>query len=338
MSRDDQEEVVGLKAVVQAVRLCEAVRKRISESELRHRAKPDGSPVTIADFGAQAVVCKILREAFPGDPVVAEENSTELRKMTEANISFLIDLVIRQTGETRETWWDSVETIYRLVDHGIGKPAGRFWTLDPIDGTNGFLSGGAYAVALALIENGKVRLGFMACPAMSWENVSGLIFMARAGADGARALTLDGMSVINHVRVRYRDDLTNATLLESVAFDPTNTLYPFLKKSAGLGMKTALMESQAKYCGVALGLGDVYLRAPNLGVVGEHAPQNIWDHAAGCVILEASGGRVTDLRGDPLDWTQGRRLEKNLGVLATNGHLHDRIVTKLRWLLGYRSG
>jgi 3'(2'), 5'-bisphosphate nucleotidase len=45
--------------------------------------KDDKSPGTVADYGAQAVVCKALLEAFPDDPVVAEEDAGELREETK---------------------------------------------------------------------------------------------------------------------------------------------------------------------------------------------------------------------------------------------------------------
>ena len=42
-------------------------------------AKKDKSPVTVADFGSQALICRALAEAFPDDPVIAEEDAVELR-------------------------------------------------------------------------------------------------------------------------------------------------------------------------------------------------------------------------------------------------------------------
>lgn len=48
--------------------------------------------------------------------------------------------------------------------NSTGGPTGRHWVLDPVDGTLGFVRGDQYAVALALIENGKVVLGVLGCP------------------------------------------------------------------------------------------------------------------------------------------------------------------------------
>jgi hypothetical protein len=60
------------------------------------------------------------------------------------------------------------------------------WTLDPIDGTKGFLRGGQYAVCLALIENAQVQLGVMGCPnllvdPLNQNGPKGCIFVAVRG-------------------------------------------------------------------------------------------------------------------------------------------------------------
>ena len=61
--------------------------------------------------------------------------------------------------------------------------------------------------------------------------------------------------------------------------------------------------------------------------------ENIWDHAAGYLVVAEAGGRVTDVHGNALDWSQGKRLENNIGVLATNGLMHDEVVRALANLL-----
>jgi 3'(2'), 5'-bisphosphate nucleotidase len=57
--------------------------------------------------------------------------------------------------------------------------------------------------------------------------------------------------------------------------------------------------------------------------------ENIWDHAAGALIVQEAGGRVTDARGADLDFGQGRQLTKNRGVIVSNGHLHAAILEAL---------
>jgi len=89
------------------------------------------------------------------------------------------------------------------------------------------------------------------------------------------------------------------------------------------------MDSQAKYGILARGDGTVYLRLPTKKAYVE----KIWDHAAGCILVEEAGGRVTDLSGKPLDFSQGKTLAKNKGVIATNGRLHDIVLGAVQTLL-----
>ena len=61
--------------------------------------------------------------------------------------------------------------------------------------------------------------------------------------------------------------------------------------------------------------------------------ETIWDHAAGSLIVEEAGGRVTDLQGVALDFTTGRKLTKNRGIIATNGPFHDQVLDAVKSLL-----
>ncbi len=91
------------------------------------------------------------------------------------------------------------------------------------------------------------------------------------------------------------------------------------------------MDSQAKYAAVARGEAEIYLRSPNARTPDYR--EWAWDHAAGSLVVEEAGGRVTDVYGRPLDWSHGRQVTGNVGVLATNGALHEAVVASLRGLL-----
>jgi 3'(2'), 5'-bisphosphate nucleotidase len=80
------------------------------------------------------------------------------------------------------------------------------------------------------------------------------------------------------------------------------------------------MDSQAKYAVLAAGAGDLLLRL--LSARHPNYREKIWDQAAGALIVEEAGGRVSDLEGQPLDFTAGRTLARNRGLLASNGYLH----------------
>ena len=82
------------------------------------------------------------------------------------------------------------------------------------------------------------------------------------------------------------------------------------------------VDSQAKYAIVAQGEAQIYLRLPTR----KDYREKIWDHAAGSIVVEEAGGRVSDVRGAPLDFGRGRTLESNSGIIATNGPIHDRVL------------
>ena len=90
------------------------------------------------------------------------------------------------------------------------------------------------------------------------------------------------------------------------------------------------IDSQCKYAAVARGDASIYLRLPTRADYRE----KIWDHAAGKYVVEQAGGRVTDVTGAPLDFSHGRRLERNLGVIATDGRFHDEVVAAVQSVLG----
>jgi 3'(2'), 5'-bisphosphate nucleotidase len=86
------------------------------------------------------------------------------------------------------------------------------------------------------------------------------------------------------------------------------------------------MDSQCKYAAVARGDADVYLRIPTSATYRE----KVWDHAAGVCVVREAGGRVTDVRGEDLDFARGRTLEGNAGVVVTNGRIHDDVMAAVR--------
>ena len=77
----ENELAVALHAVRQAALLCQSVRKEMAPGTL---SKADLSPVTVADFGSQALVARELARALPADPLVAEEDAADLRKPENA--------------------------------------------------------------------------------------------------------------------------------------------------------------------------------------------------------------------------------------------------------------
>ncbi len=318
----DRECEVAIRAVREASLLCRSVGRQIAPEVL---AKKDRSPVTVADFGSQALVCRVLAETFPADPVIAEEDSTELRQAGNA------ELRGRVLAEVRALRPEVDEpTLLKWIDQGGARAfSSRFWTLDPIDGTKGFLRSEQYAIALALIVDGTVAVAAMACPNLALEpgstGPSGAIFVAVRGR-GASVRPIDHDAPVTPIHVSPCDSTARARFCESVeSGHSAHGESAELARRLGIASPPVRLDSQAKYAVVARGEAEIYLRLPTRADYRE----KIWDHAAGVLVVEEAGGRVTDVSGRPLEFHHGRELSANRGVVVSNGPLHERIIEAL---------
>jgi 3'(2'), 5'-bisphosphate nucleotidase len=94
----------------------------------------------------------------------------------------------------------------------------------------------------------------------------------------------------------------------------------------GLRGAPARLDSQCKYAVVARGEADIYLRLP----VRPGYIEKIWDHAAGSLLVEEVGGRVTDANGRPLDFSRGRLLTENRGVVVAHAQAHAQVLAAVQ--------
>lgn len=313
----DKEMEVALAAVRMASEICRNVQHNlVSEDTL---SKKDRSPVTIADLGSQALVCREIRSVFADDVIVGEEDSEALRQNDELRrkVHSLVGEQVR--GMTESEMLDA-------IDYGSGKAEGkRFWTIDPIDGTKGFLRGDQYAVALGLIEQGRVVLGVLGCPNLSAEKGSsertGALFGAVKG-EGAFVSSLSGNDR-KKIEVDSVSDAAAACFCESVeSAHAAHDTHGRISTILGISRAPFRIDSQCKYAAVARGDASIYLRLPSK----KGYEEKIWDHAAGMIVVGEAGGRVSDIHGKELDFTAGRTLNRNTGIVATNGALHDRVI------------
>ncbi len=318
---------VAVEAVQAACRVTEQVRERLSGRDTV--TKDDLSPVTVADYAVQAVMNMILGQYFPDDPITAEEDTDELGEDAAASLRARITEAVQQEMSDKLEK-DVMEAIGRGSHPGGSE--GRFWTLDPIDGTKGYLRGDQYAIALALIENGKPMLGVMGCPRLTLHLEGGDVGpgVVLSGTDGGPARLHMHSGELRNIHVSGREDPKDMVFCESVESGHSNHRQSdAITSRLGVQSKPARIDSQAKYAVVAAGTADVYLRLPTRADYRE----KIWDHAAGYRILLSAGGTVSDVDGKPLDFSRGRRLEDNRGVVAANAVFHERIVAAVKDVL-----
>ncbi|EOY12830.1 PAP-specific phosphatase HAL2-like [Theobroma cacao] len=357
---------LAVRIVHMACSLCQKVQQRlVSSSAEQVLAKDDDSPVTIADWSVQATVSWLLSEFLEGQNVsiVAEEDVQTLSKSDAAD---LLAAVVNSVNEClaeapkyglqcpKDALGTSkiLEAISRC--NSTGGPTGRHWVLDPVDGTLGFVRGDQYAVALALIEEGKLVLGVLGCPNYPmkkellnynhqrhqtmpkslppsdiWEK--GCVMYARRGSGQAwmqplihRDTKFEWPNSARLIQVSPVDDPSLATFCEPV--EKANSNHSFtagLANSMGLKKKPMRVHSMVKYAAIARGDAEIFIKFARSGY-----KEKIWDHAAGVVIIEEAGGVVTDAGGRPLDFSRGLYLEGlDRGIIACSGlTLHDKII------------
>ncbi len=323
-----------LNTAIEAVATACAITRRL-QSERRTVAgltKTDHSPVTVADFAAQAIIGHHLQSRLADLRLVGEEEGAML---CGAGAAPLCEDV---TAALRAAWPQATpDAIVAAVDAGRHGPlTSGYWTLDPIDGTKGFLRGGQYAVSLAYLEQDQVRIAVMGCPNLAADpaapldraDARGVIVYATAGGGGwsVPATLPDATPTRLHCSADARGALRLCESVESA--HSRHDLSARLLAALGCDTSTVRLDSQAKYVVVARGQADAYLRIPRKRDYAE----KIWDHAAGSLIAAEAGATVTDAEGRPLDWSAGSELTRNRGILCAPPHWHARLLDALHRL------
>ncbi|RCK58101.1 3'(2'),5'-bisphosphate nucleotidase 2 [Candida viswanathii] len=343
-----------LEVAIVAVKRASLLTKHLSDTIVQTAksgtlTKDDKSPVTVGDFALQAIINNAIKSNFPDDEIVGEEDSLELRENGDLarQVSELIAKIQKETAEYDDVvgQLSSPDEIYKSIDFGDSKggSSGRFWALDPIDGTKGFLRGDQFAVCLALIEDGQVVLGVIGCPNLAQHIVSnkehsgvvGGLYSAIKGVGSYYSeLFTSGfvplekqkrismkthsdpreLKVVEGVEKGHSSHSTQAQIKAQLGFDPET-----------VAQQTINLDSQVKYCVLASGQADIYLRLP----ISDTYREKIWDHAAGNVLVYEAGGQVGDVTGKPLDFGKGRTLDSQ-GVIAANREIFPKVIEAVK--------
>ena len=322
-----------LQAALQAVSDACVITRQVQagSQDIAQMSKDDRSPVTVADFAAQALIARRLQQALGHVVMVGEEDSAALRAAEPSLRNAVVEALRPQWEDIREG------DVFEAIDAGgHDASADAYWTLDPIDGTKGFLRGGQYAVSLAYIEQGRVTIGVLGCPNLSADldrpfddpDPHGLICYAAAG-QGSWSRAADDSQVqplALHAGTAIPDSVRLCESVESGhgKQDFNARLVAYL----GGHSAPARLDSQAKYAVVARGQADAYVRIPSrAGYV-----EKIWDHAPGLLLATEAGAIVSDSRGAALDFSTGRELSRNHGIVCAAAPLHPRIIAAIREL------
>jgi 3'(2'), 5'-bisphosphate nucleotidase len=164
---------------------------------------------------------------------------------------------------------------------------GSFFLIDPLDGTKEFVSGrNEYTVNIALVTNGTPLLGIIGAPAL------GLIWRGLLGHGAERLVTGSGRAEPIHTRAFPKSGEPWIAAVSRSHGDPRTQSFV----AARPGAVCQALGSSVKFARLAEGIVDIYPRL---------APTHEWDIAAGCAIVTAAGGKVTDPDGAELRFGKG---------------------------------
>ncbi|KAA8652322.1 hypothetical protein EYZ11_009299 [Aspergillus tanneri] len=325
------------------------------------RDKEDASPVTVADFAAQAILIGIVKHHFPNDHVIGEESASALRqdpgliKRVWELVTLGLDGVDDQKehDEILQTMPSSPDEMLEMID--LGGAGGheddmtRAWILDPIDGTKTFVRGQQYAVSLALVEDGEQKLGVVGYPNMAYSDATSAerLMMTEDGVDvtgyGTLLSAVKGQGAFQRpmtggMCLHMAEPLIQSSVNKTELVFVEATASPYIAQDKHAAIRAQLQATapfvdlwsmQTKYGALSVGAGNAMVRIPR---EKDYCPW-VWDHAGGMLVYEESGGKLTDLDGRPFNYARGRRLMDNFGVVATLPQFHDRLLEVARQFL-----
>ncbi|KAF9772066.1 hypothetical protein IL306_010248 [Fusarium sp. DS 682] len=324
-----RELTVAISALQKAAQLSQSI---VSDKDKGAIEKDDLSPVTVADFAVQALLTATIKNAFPEDKVVGEEDASDLRQnsvLMERVWKLLEKLAGDQDTVSLCKLPESREQMCDLIDEcGASSPSstGRTWVFDPIDGTKTYLLGQLYAINMALLVGGEQTVGIVGAPNLSIDaraplkdedidpSGEGCIFFTVKGhgayirplrTDQPRKLPLHNTKDISLVTSSTVDSALSG--IHEIVASRLNIAYP----------GNDLLPWVLRWAVLAMGLGNttvwVYKRRDRYA--------KAWDHAGAMLLFEETGGKITDIHGKKIDLTAGRKMSANCGFVgAREGH------------------
>ena len=164
----------------------------------------------------------------------------------------------------------------------------RYWLVDPLDGTREFVKrNGEFTVNIALIDAGRPVLGVVLAP------VTEELFVAARGHGAWWQVQRDAEWERISTRALANPPVAAGSRSHGGSSEAT------LRRLLGEDYQLYPLGSSLKFCLIARGSADVYLR---------RGPTSEWDTAAAQCVLEEAGGAVLDLTGVPLHYNRGESL------------------------------
>jgi len=307
--------VQQIEPIITAMRHAADLCQRVQAGASAHH-KHNG-PVTIADYGAQAIIARAIHHVFPDDAIVAEENASDFKRLLrpeeQADIAAWVAAVL---GEPV-----TVQDLITWLDYGQDVASTSKWIIDPIDGTRGFIERQAYIIGVGLVEEGRAMGALMGCPTygdgellVGWDGVAYRMPLYAEGPIKPLCVSARGLG-----EPIYPVDAITAG--RAGADVEKRVKATFALQEPLLPKVYAQLEI---YAAIARGESDIFLCKPMT-----RCSRKVWDHAAGVALVEAAGGIVTDFEGASLDFSQGDTIP-NQSLIISNGRIHPYLLDTVK--------
>ena len=188
--------------------------------------------------------------------------------------------------------------------------AERVWYIDPIDGTKDFIRGeSGFAIMIGLARAGAPEVGVL------YQPTDDRLFLA---AKGSGSWLVQAGSEPQRIHCSDVSDPADIRLVASKSH--RSRTIDRVKTTLGIADEMNIGSVGLKLGVIAAGDRDLYVNAAGR--------TKLWDSCGPQVVLEEAGGRLTDLHGEPLRYDV-EETQNRAGLLASNGRVHDAVVTKL---------
>lgn len=296
-----------LTLAIDIVRKASKITEWFKSHGFQSYKKRDKSPVTLADFASQIFILSRLKEKFNEDQIFAEEESSLFSK----DIEVLIKKCFLEIN------FKVNEEFSSLLNYR-GPRSSRQWIVDPIDGTKGYLRDLSYAVGIGLMQNSEPKICAIGVP--NYKNEQLAIFVAEQG-EGAQAAY--GDKEFSPIHVSHENNLSSSVMCQSLHHNKQ-----WINKLAEMigANKIISMDGMGKFCMVADGSADLYVREMNLDYSFS------WDYMPGDLLVREAGGTITDLNYKSLTFKEDKCKWTAPGLIASNGILHDDIISNIKKL------
>jgi 3'(2'), 5'-bisphosphate nucleotidase len=310
----EREITEGIRIITPAIHLSLSAQERLQSCEVEQ--KSDGTLVSICDFACQSLIMDGLRESFPGDKVLGEEDVREQSDSFLRMVRILLPTGVDPVAACR----DGVRT--------IAESDRRVWVIDPIDGTYGFVRNDNYAIAMALLIDLRVRVCVVAWPRARAEftglESDGPIILVAASGRGAAIVDLGGT-----FHPVPRGPSPNRMVCSAGKTPGEREIQLYVKEALAI-VEIVEMVSMTKAFTVACRRACLYVRLTAKFKGGDEA---VWDIAPFDLFIREAGGFITNWDGTPVEYTRQGTVKGTLvGMIITSrdAEFHQRVLDLYR--------